>query len=534
MSDERSAALIAGGLPDAGLPSAGERPALVMHAQGLARERGARVVAWPRWGAAVITPAAPPLGLVAGGLGLLLPPDDLVLAPEQAAECTRALAALLDRPSPEAAAAAQAALAPLETVAAELWRVVIAGWAAALAREWEQLEAALTQAAALVARPGLARAELAYAQFALAVLALEAGEAADAAGKRAAAAAEIFGQLGLEPQAALASWTQAQALERQGDEDGARRVAGQALLRFDMAAAPGVAALLLAGLANMRLLGNSDAAERDAAAAQLAEAAERCPADTNPLLAARLHTSLGDLIQAHAHDAASLQRALACYERAATLFARHGTPEDLAAVQMNQGSAWQGMGGDLRGTLLKAINYYHQALRVFTLAAHPGEYALIHNNLAAAYQRLPMGGEQDVMRQALAVQSMQEALKVYTLEEFPREYAMVQNNLGNAYQYMPSGDRVDKLDRAIEAYHEALRVRSRSRAPVEYAVTMSNLANAYANVPAEERQQMLGLAERCYGEAHEIFSEHQLADHAATVEQALAQVRRDLGQHAVR
>lgn len=87
--------LIAGGLPGVNLPAIGERPALVLQAQSLAREQGALVIAWPRWDMAVITPAAPPLGLVAGGLELLLPPDELVVAPHQAAQIATVLAALL-------------------------------------------------------------------------------------------------------------------------------------------------------------------------------------------------------------------------------------------------------------------------------------------------------------------------------------------------------------------------------------------------------------------------------------------------------
>jgi tetratricopeptide (TPR) repeat protein len=527
MIDERTPVLIAGGLPASGLPTTGERPALAVQAQALAREQGALLIAWPRWGAAVITPVAPPLGLVAGGLGLLLPPEELVLPPEQAAGVARALAALLDRPSPQAAQAALAALAPIATAEAELWRLVAAGWAAALAGVWEQLEQAIQQAYALADRQKLPQLTRAGALFALAVLELEAGEPAGQAVVWLDQAVSLFTRLGRTAQSALARWARAQALERQGLAAEARREAAGALQLVDPACAPAVYALVLAGIANMQLAQAATPGAAQTAGAQLAEAAQRCPAETNPLLAARLLAGLGDACQAAARDAVELRRALECYQRAAQLFRRSGTPEDLAAVQMNEGSAWQGLEGDTRGNLLKAVNCYQQALRVFALATHPAEYALIHNNLATAYLKLPMSDERDIMRQALAVQSMQEALKVYTLEEYPREYAMVQNNLGNALQYLPSGDRAEKLDRAIEAYHEALRVRSRPRAPVEYAVTISNLANAYANLPAEDRKQALELAQRCYGEALEIFRAHRLDDQARTVEQALALVQGD-------
>ena len=532
MSKERPPVLIAGGLPDAGLPAIGARPALVMQAQALAREQGALAIAWPRWDMAVITPAAPPLGLVAGGLGLLLPPDELVVAPDQAAPVATALAALLVRPSAAASEAAAIALAPIATPEAALWRVVIAGWAAALSREWEQLDQAIRQTYHLLDRPALPQAARAGALLALAILELEAGEAAGQAEIWINQALPLFAQLGLEAQAGLVCWVRAQALERQGRLAEAEAQADAALAAIEPVLAPVVAALIQAGVAGLHLSRAQSAEQRQSAIEQLAEAARRCPADTAPLLAARLLASLGDAYQSLGDDQGALREALACYQRAAELFRATGTSEDLAAVQMSEGSVWQGLDGDTRANSLKAIDCYHQSLRVFTLATHPAEYALIHSNLATAYLKMPMNGERDIMRQALAVQSMQEALKVYTIEEHPREYAMVQNNLGNVLQYLPSGDRVEKLDRAIEAYHEALRVRTRQRLPVEYAVTMSNLANAYANVPAEERRQMLSLAERCYGEALEVFQAFQRAEQAQTVEQALALVRRDLERHA--
>ena len=55
MTNQLPPALIAGGLWAADLPTTGERPALVLQAQSLAREQGALVIAWPRWDMAVIT-----------------------------------------------------------------------------------------------------------------------------------------------------------------------------------------------------------------------------------------------------------------------------------------------------------------------------------------------------------------------------------------------------------------------------------------------------------------------------------------------
>jgi len=509
-----AAALIAGGLPAEGLPTRGERPATAAQASGLAREQGALVVAWLRWEAAVVTPTAPPLGLVAGGQGLLLPPDELVVAPAQAASVAAALAALLARPSMELVAQAEQALAPVASPEAELWRVVLAGWRAALARDWGMLEAALALASALAERQPLPQVVRARALLLLGLLLLEAGEPADEAASCCAMAMDLFAGYGQDAPAGLTRWALALALERQGRSSEALVEAESALAGIDRAASPALYATVLAGVAGLRHHSPR------AMLAALNEAARTCPEATNPLLAARLWASLGDARL----SAAEVQEALACYERAVDLFAPHGTAEDLAAVQLSQGGAYQALSG--RAGIQRAIDCYHKALHVYSLIEHPAEYALIHNNVATAYlSMLPSGEpEREMLRQAQAIQSLHEALKVYTLEEYPHEYAMVQNNLGNIFQYLPTRDSVGKLDQAIGAYKAALLVRSRQHTPVEYATTVSNLANAYANLPAADREETLALARCCYSEALEIFQAHNLLDQAQAVAQALAAI----------
>lgn len=183
-----------------------------------------------------------------------------------------------------------------------------------------------------------------------------------------------------------------------------------------------------------------------------------------------------------------------------------GEAVEAAAAAMALGLILQSLAGLGRATLAEAIAAYQQALRVFTAQAWPLEFALLHNNLATAYQAMPAGSPGARMAEALAVQSFEAALAALDRRRHPREYAMLQNNLGNALQYAASGHPLQNQLRAIEAYEDALTIRSERDSPVEFASTMANLGNCLGNLPpgavdfdARARaQQALAAAERIF------------------------------------
>jgi tetratricopeptide (TPR) repeat protein len=78
-----------------------------------------------------------------------------------------------------------------------------------------------------------------------------------------------------------------------------------------------------------------------------------------------------------------------------------------------------------------------------------------------------------------AIQAYQEALKIRTLESYPIDYARTQNNLGGAYWSLAQVlDKRDNLDKAIQAYQEALRIFTLDRYPLDYSIMMRDLAEA--------------------------------------------------------
>ena len=247
-------------------------------------------------------------------------------------------------------------------------------------------------------------------------------------------------------------------------------------------------------------------------------ALELCP-QTTPLLRARLSARRGTALQAIPEDdTASIEAARTAYDEALPVLSEHGRPEEVAEVEMNLGLVIQYLAGAGRARITDAIAAYQRALRVFDRARFPAEFAILQNNLAAAFLSIPAVDEAGRMREALAVQAFEEGLKIVTLADHPSEYAMLQNNLGNALQYAASGHPRDNNHRAIEAYDEALKVRTRATTPLEYANMIANKANCLINLgdPAAARAYL--------EEAQAIFADRGDRAKAHIVRETLAEL----------
>lgn len=260
------------------------------------------------------------------------------------------------------------------------------------------------------------------------------------------------------------------------------------------------------------------------------EGLQICP-DEDALLRARLLAGQATALLATPGDTRVLEEAVHCLRSALPVLQTLGNAEEAAEAEMNEGLTLQGLAMTGRAQFPDAVRKYHSALRVFTAAKFPREYAILHNNLATAYLSMTMGDESSRMREALAVQSYESALCAIALDTHPAEYAMLQNNLGNALQYSSSAHPVENNLRALEAYQEALRVRTPRERPHEYANTISNMANALRNLPDDpEKPEMgnirnLGEAIRLYEEAGKIFTETGEFDKSGLVRMALEETQ---------
>jgi tetratricopeptide (TPR) repeat protein len=259
-----------------------------------------------------------------------------------------------------------------------------------------------------------------------------------------------------------------------------------------------------------------------------------CPQDQG-LLRARVTARKATALQTIPEQGTELlETARAAYEEAIPILTRTGTAEELAEAEMNLGLVVQSLAGAGRARITDAISAYQRALRTFDRNRHPGEFAILQNNLATAFLSMPFTDERSKMREALAVQAFEEGLKVVNLIDHPSEYAMLQNNLGNALQYASSSHVIENNLRALDAYDEALKVRTRETTPLEYANTIANKSNCLLNLPDDAAQLERGnranllQARAYYAEAREIFVAHGEVDKARIVSEAVTQIEREL------
>jgi len=259
-----------------------------------------------------------------------------------------------------------------------------------------------------------------------------------------------------------------------------------------------------------------------------------CPQDQG-LLRARVTARKATALQTIPEQGTELlETARAAYEEAIPVLTRTGTAEELAEAEMNLGLVVQSLAGAGRARITDAISAYQRALRTFDRNRHPGEFAILQNNLATAFLSMPFIDERSKMREALAVQAFEEGLKVVNLIDHPSEYAMLQNNLGNALQYASSSHVIENNLRALDAYDEALKVRTRETTPLEYANTIANKSNCLLNLPDDSAQPERGnranllQARAYYAEAREIFVAHGEVDKARIVSEAVTQIEREL------
>ncbi len=274
-------------------------------------------------------------------------------------------------------------------------------------------------------------------------------------------------------------------------------------------------------------------------AISLYDEAEALCADTEGLLKARIRARRATAEMAlPVSGPDGLEAARRSMDMALPDLQTSGKPEEVAEAEMNLGLILQNLAGMHRARIQDAIAAYQRALRTFTAATHPVEFAILQNNLATAFLSIPFTDERSKMREALAVQAFEDGLNSVTLIDHPGEYAMLQNNLGNALQYVSSSHRIENGFRALEAYDEALRVRTLEDAPSEYANTIANKANCLANLPDDPAAPDAGNPEHLkaaialYGEAASVFDQTGEVHKAQTVRDAISELQAELCEEA--
>src|SRR4028119_931534 len=232
---------------------------------------------------------------------------------------------------------------------------------------------------------------------------------------------------------------------------------------------------------------------------------------------------LGNLYQQYRQGdrASNLERAIAFYTAALTVYTRDAFPQDWAATQNNLGVAYlYRIRGDKAENIEMAIGSYTAALSVRTREAFPEKWAMTQNNLATAYSNRIRGEKAENIEMAIAYFTA--ALTVYTREAFPQDWAQTQNNLGVAYRTRIRGEKAENIELAIAYFTAALTVYTREAFPQDWAQTQNNLGVAYSKRIRGEKAQNIELAIAYFTAALTVYTRDAFPEKWAQTQNNLA------------
>jgi tetratricopeptide (TPR) repeat protein len=205
----------------------------------------------------------------------------------------------------------------------------------------------------------------------------------------------------------------------------------------------------------------------------------------------------------------NLEKAIAAFEAALTVFTREAQPIEWAQAQANLAIVYRDrIRGERAKNLETAITGFKAALTVVTRETQPLIWASTQNNLGATYRDRVEGARPDNLESAIS--AFEAALMVFTREALPFQWAQAQHNLGSIYLGRVRGDRADNQEKAIAAFEAALTVLTPAALPYEWATTQNNLGIAYGNRIRGDRGQNLRKAVAAYAAALTVHTRDSL------------------------
>lgn len=176
-----------------------------------------------------------------------------------------------------------------------------------------------------------------------------------------------------------------------------------------------------------------------------------------------------------------LEKGIQTYHLALLKIDPETQPQSYALVQNNLGAAYGDLAhhSDPVATLQKSVLAYQEALRYRGSNLDPLKYAATQNNLGTTYWNLAQY-VQPAANLKSAISAYTEAICYCGIKQDPLSYAMIQNNLGTAYWNLAQYEQPEEFLRlAIDAYQIALKYRTPNTAPAACAATHNNLGTAY-------------------------------------------------------
>lgn len=181
-----------------------------------------------------------------------------------------------------------------------------------------------------------------------------------------------------------------------------------------------------------------------------------------------------------------LRAAIERYQTTLRVATPQAFPREWGEIQLQLAGAHRDLlemdfhGSSPHDYLGRAIGFYEEAMRLWSQARHPREWAHIQAEMGATFAACKAGGRARNLERALAC--IEQALTVFNEQSTPLDWAGLQAQRAAALAEMPTGDRAENLRQAITFYLSALRVYDAERTPLPWAETNLNLGLAWGEL----------------------------------------------------
>jgi len=140
---------------------------------------------------------------------------------------------------------------------------------------------------------------------------------------------------------------------------------------------------------------------------------------------------------------------------------------NLGKIYGNEGSA---------ESLKKSLNYFDEALKIWTLEKQPLQYANLHMSMGQIYKYLY---QLDHSKNSLekAIENYDESIKIYTFKKYPFKYAQIKYNLGNIYGYLSESGDYPSMIKAKSSFEDCLKFFTKDEYPY-YHKKVQSLMNS--------------------------------------------------------
>lgn len=220
---------------------------------------------------------------------------------------------------------------------------------------------------------------------------------------------------------------------------------------------------------------------------------------------AGVQVNLGDAYTSRikGNNAENLRKALAAYEAAATIKTPYQDEKLLAKAQGGVLTAFSSQEEQRAGVTDRVIRVCEAILKTDAYKESPEKWATTQFSLGAAYQRRLRGNRVDNIERAM--EAFREALAVFTPKSYSRSWRNIKIALADLYRERPSGSRAENIEEAIRIYQELLNFHGRSPSRAR-ARMLLHLGSVYLERVYESRANNIELSIEACEEAVDVLS----------------------------